>query len=221
VIAPVQAILQNRKSEVGSVSRVFGPDIETIVIEAARQAIADRETNKAPSSTAAIASPDSDRDLIARHVARIVLRPRAVEIALSDKRDDRDDASQIAAGGEQQSIRVPWSPPVARRRKGILHRPASHDLDPRDREALLTAIAKARSWMDDLIDGRARSFEEIAEREQKVARHIRFLAPLAFLSPRIIDAIANGDVPAGATVSGLVRSLPHNWAEQEQLFGLR
>jgi hypothetical protein len=75
--------------------------------------------------------------------------------------------------------------------------------------------------MDDLIDGRAHSFEEIAEREQKVARHIRFLAPLAFLSPRIIDAIANGDVPAGATVSGLVRSLPHNWAEQEQLFGLR
>jgi DNA invertase Pin-like site-specific DNA recombinase len=212
-----QAILQNRKSEAGAVSRVSGPDIETIVIEAARQAIADRETNKAPSSTAAIASPDSDRGLIAHHVARIVLRPRAVEITLSD---ERDDASQTAAGGEQQSISIPWSPPVARRRKGVVHRPASHDLDPRDREALLTAIAKARSWMDDLIDGRAHSFEEIAEREQKVARHIRFLAPLAFLSPRIIDAIANGDVPAGATVSGLVRSLPHDWAEQEQLFGL-
>jgi DNA invertase Pin-like site-specific DNA recombinase len=216
-----QAILQNRKSEVGSVSRVSGPDIETIVIAAARQAIADRETNKAPSSTPAIASLDSDRNLIAHHVARIVLRPRAVEITLSDERDDRDDASQIAAGGEQQFMSVPWSPPVARRRKGILHRPASRDLDPRDREALLTAIAKARSWMDDFIDGRAHSFEEIAEREQKVARHIRFLAPLAFLSPRIIDAIANGDVPASATVSGLVRSLPHNWAEQEQLFGLR
>ena len=213
-----QAVLQNRKSEVGSVPRVSGPDIETIVIEAARQAIADRETNKAPRSTAAIASLDSDRDLIAHYVARIVLRPRAVEITLSD---ERDDASQIAAGGEQQSISIPWSPPVARRRKGILHWPASHNLDPRDREALLTAIAKARSWMDDLIDGRAHSFEEIAEREQKVARHIRFLAPLAFLSPRIIDAIPNGDVPAGATVSGLVRSLPHNWAEQEQLFGLR
>jgi hypothetical protein len=219
-----QAILQNRKSEVGSVSRVSGPDIETIVIEAARQAIADRETNKAPSSTVAIASPDSDRDLIAHHVAHIVLRPRAVEITLSDRRDDRDDrddASQIAAGGEQQFISVTWSPPVALRRKGILHQPASRDLDPRDREALLTAIAKARSWMDDLIDGRAHSSEEIAEREQKVARHIRFLAPLAFLSPRIVDAIANGDLPAGGTVSGLLRSLPHSWAEQEQLFGLR
>ena len=75
--------------------------------------------------------------------------------------------------------------------------------------------------MDDLIDGRIQSFEEIAEREQKVVRHIRFLAPLAFLSPRIVGAIANGDVPAGVTVSGLVRSLPHNWSEQERLFGLR
>ena len=86
--------------------------------------------------------------------------------------------------------------------------------------SLLTAIAKARSWMDDLIAGRVQSFDEIAVREQKVVRHIRFLAPLAFLSPRIVAAIANGDVPAGATVSGLVRSLPFNWAEQERRFAL-
>src|ERR1700731_3536280 len=84
--------------------------------------------------------------------------------------------------------------------------PASHDLDSRDRDALLTAIAKARSWIDDLINGRVQSFDEIADREQKVVRHIRFLVPLAFLSPRIVAAISNGDVPAGVTVSGLVRS---------------
>ena len=75
--------------------------------------------------------------------------------------------------------------------------------------------------MDDLIERRVQSFEEIAEREQKVARHIRFLAPLAFLSPRIVAAIANGDVRAGVTVCGLVRSLPFNWTQQEQRFGLR
>ena len=148
-----QAILQNQKSKVGSVSRVSGPDIEAIIVEALRQAIADGSTAKTTSPTAAIASSDSDRDLIARHVARIVLRPRAVEITLSDERDDCDDASQTAPGGEQQSISIPWSPPAARRRKGVIHLPAAVDLDPRDRDALLTAIAKARSWMDDLIDG--------------------------------------------------------------------
>jgi site-specific DNA recombinase len=42
------------------------------------------------------------------------------------------------------------------------------------------------------------SFEEIAKSEGKVERHIRYLAPLAYLSPRIVDAITNGTVPAGA-----------------------
>src|SRR3984893_19173332 len=37
-----QAILQNRKSEAGSVSRVSGPDIEAIVVDSVRQAIVDR-----------------------------------------------------------------------------------------------------------------------------------------------------------------------------------
>jgi site-specific DNA recombinase len=102
---------------------------------------------------------------------------------------------------------LPWSPPLARRRKGVVHLPASHDLDSRDRDALLTAIAKARSWIDDLINGRVQSFDEIADREQKVVRHIRFLVPLAFLSPRIVAAIANGDVSAGVTVKR-ARSFP-------------
>ena len=61
--------------------------------------------------------------------------------------------------------------------------------------------------MDVLIEQRVQSFEEIVEREHKVVRHIRFLAPLALLSPRIVDAIANGNVASGVTVSGLVRSL--------------
>lgn len=164
-----------------------------------------------------------DRDLIARHVARIVLRQRAIEITLRDTRDEPVSASPAAdaeppidSADTNRSIDIPWSPPTARPRKGIVHQPSSRALDPRERDALLTAIARARSWMDDLIDGRVSSFEEIAEREQKVVRHIRFLAPLAFLSPRIVAAIADGDVPAGVTVSGLVRSLPLNWAEQER-----
>jgi site-specific DNA recombinase len=57
---------------------------------------------------------------------------------------------------------------------------------------LLTAITKARGWIDDIRLGRIASFAEIAERESRVERHIRLLAPLAFLSPRIIAAIVDG-----------------------------
>src|SRR6201981_1944155 len=88
------------------------------------------------------------------------------------------------------------------------------------RDALLIAIGKARGWIDDIRLGRFASFAEIAEREAVGERHIRLLAPLALLSPRIIAAIAGGTAPAYFTATGLAKALPYSWAEQERRFGL-
>jgi hypothetical protein len=60
------------------------------------------------------------------------------------------------------------------------------------------------------------SFEEIARSENKVERHIRHLAPLAFVSPRIVEAIANGSAPADLTVTSLTSALPRSWTKQEK-----
>jgi hypothetical protein len=65
-----------------------------------------------------------------------------------------------------------------------------------DRDILLTAIAKARAWIDDIVERRVASFAEIAKQEGKVERHIRLLAPLAFVSPRIITDIIGGVAPS-------------------------
>jgi hypothetical protein len=62
------------------------------------------------------------------------------------------------------------------------------------RDVLLTAIAKARAWIADLAEGRAASFAEIAKREGKVERHIRLLAPLAFVSPQFVSEIFTKNV---------------------------
>jgi hypothetical protein len=40
------------------------------------------------------------------------------------------------------------------------------------------------------------SFAEIAKQERKVERHIRLIAPLAFVSPAIITGILNGIMSA-------------------------
>jgi hypothetical protein len=87
--------------------------------------------------------------------------------------------------------------------------------------ALLGAIAKARRWINDLRQGRIASFEDIAKQEGQGERHIRLLAPLAFISPRIISAIVEGTAPAGVTVTGLARALPYSWAEQDHSVGLQ
>lgn len=85
-----------------------------------------------------------------------------------------------------------------------------------NRDILLTTIGKARVWIDDLVKGRVSSFAEIARREHKVERHIRFLAPLAFVSPRLITTIIDGAAPADVTATELAKSLPYSWLEQQQ-----
>ena len=115
------------------------------------------------------------------------------------------------------TIAVPWTSPAPATIKGIVHVPAHNTpIKPGRREALLIAIAKARNWMNDLADGRAASFAAIARREGKAERHIRLLAPLAFLSPRIVSALLDGTAPDDLTLTRLARALPYSWAEQEQ-----
>jgi hypothetical protein len=101
--------------------------------------------------------------------------------------------------------------------KGVTHVPAHNTpLTPSRRDALLIAIAKARQWVDDLANGRVANFAVIARHEGKVERHVRLLAPLACLSPRIVSALIDGTAPADLTVTALARKLPYSWAEQER-----
>ena len=119
-----------------------------------------------------------------------------------------------------RTIAIAWSSPVPASVKGIIHVPAHNTpIKPDRRETLLIAIAKARQWMDDLAHGRAASFAVIARREGKAERHIRLLAPLAFLSPRIVAALLDGTAPADLTLTQLARALPYSWTEQERRVG--
>src|SRR5258708_6510884 len=51
------------------------------------------------------------------------------------------------------------------------------------------------------------SLAEIADRELLCERHVRLLAPLAFVAPRIVAAIADGNAPANLTVTGLANGV--------------
>ncbi len=89
-------------------------------------------------------------------------------------------------------------------------------IKPSRRDALLTAIATARQWVDDLAHGRAATLAVIARREGIIERHVRLLLPLAFVSPRILSALLDGTAPANLTATTLARALPWSWAEQER-----
>jgi site-specific DNA recombinase len=62
----------------------------------------------------------------------------------------------------------------------------------------------------DRANGSAEAFPEIAGRENQGERHTRLLAPLAFVSPRIIVSIAGGTAPADLTVTVLAKALSYS-----------
>jgi hypothetical protein len=107
-----------------------------------------------------------------------------------------------------------WSAPAFLSVKGVLHQPdAKATLKPEAREAILLAVAKARSWLEHLASGRVRSFAEIAEREEKVERHIRLLTPLALMPPQTLAAIIAGTGPSDLTVTALAHTIPWAWPQ--------
>jgi site-specific DNA recombinase len=69
------------------------------------------------------------------------------------------------------------------------------------------AVARAHQCAYDLLSGRARSIEEIAERERVGARYVRRMMRLAFLAPKIVEMIASGSQPPDLTAEALGRMM--------------
>jgi len=208
-----QALLQNRKAEAGSIARVPAPETETLVCDGVRRHLA--AIRKEPPTVLA------DRELIERHVVRVVVKPQTLDICLIPMSEAQAENPSLADSAPDlrpaAMIALPWTAPSFAAMKGVIHEPSTTPtMKPESRDALLTAIGKARGWIDDIRLGRIASFAGIAQREAVGERHIRLLAPLALLSPRIIAAIADGTAPADLTVTGLAKALPYSWVEQER-----
>jgi site-specific DNA recombinase len=217
-----QAMLRQRSP--GPIGRVPAPELEAAVTDAIRRHLQGDGTDPKP-------VPEADRELI--ELLRVTLCANEVVVHLRQN---------IAGGGfavgphesvaaAETTVTIPWSVPAAASAKGIAYVPAHNTpMQPGRRELLLIAIAKARRWIKDIERGhsfadiarregkaeRGHSFADIARREGKAERHIRHLAPLAFVSPRIVTAIIDGTAPATLTVTTLATSLPYSWAEQAQ-----
>lgn len=158
----------------------------------------------APDIETAVRSAIGSGDIT--NIQRITVYPDHLAIEL--KAEDR--------AGDHVKLAIPfdWKPQA--RRKGIVREPAQRQrIDPDAAQGLLIAIAKARSWMQELINS-STSTDVIALREKMGERNVRKLLPLACLSPTVIRAIADGSAPADLNIRQLTAALPHAWNEQEQ-----
>jgi site-specific DNA recombinase len=210
------AILQKRNHEAGNVIRVPAPDLECLVVQAVRHHSAGQTKGQ---------DIAGDRDLVERHIERIVIRSDAVQVCLVEPQvppTEGNISARDQAGHSQgpSSLMLPWNVRQFRALKGIVHAPVHEPgIKPETRHLLLVAIAKARRWVDDLVHGRVHSLAEIATREGKVERHIRLLAPLAFVAPSVLQKIVEGSASSNVTVTGLATTVAYSWTEQERRIG--
>jgi len=189
-----QSVLQGR--EAGSITRVSAPEIEALVITALRGAL--------PASR----QPTSDAELVATSVTTVTVQPDRLAIELT---------------GQDEPIELPWSHTRNTRRREIILPPGSaptlRPMKVEDRARILTAIATGRSWLDELVAGRAGTTEAIADREGCSERSVRMTLSLAHLSPAIVRAIVDGRLPRGIGIRHLA-DLPASWTEQHRAIGL-
>ena len=130
------AILQQRRSEVGSVGRVPAAEIEKLVLEGIRSHQA--SVGEAEGALA-------DRDLIEQRVHSVTIKPRGIEVRLFPANRPSDDTcipgtDESQPGSEPTTvITLPWTAPSFAAVKGIVHSPSARRpaLKPESREALL------------------------------------------------------------------------------------
>ena len=87
--------------------------------------------------------------------------------------------------------------------------------------ALIDLIAKSHRYLTSLTDGTGRSLTDVAKQHQTELSEVSRLLPLAFLSPKITQAILAGTQPVDLTAQRLSRipDMPTNWNEQAAMLG--
>ena len=136
---------------------------------------------------------------------------KTVEVTLNP-----DALGAASDGGWAWSIPLPTRRPF---REAKLRIDAAAN-DERLSGDLLDVVADAIAARRLVLASPELSLNQLAKREGRCRTQLARLLRLSWMSPRIIEAIAEGSQPKGLTRRGLlICDMPVDWADQERQFG--
>ena len=221
------ALVQGQSDKAAKLNRVPASEIEKVILSAVRKHLAANPHNKVGSHSL------DDKELISTHVVRVDVKRDHLAIQLSAKSERDSMAQEPRYPAEQDEpvhrdphvLVVPWKKTQSKRPREIIlpASTASHP-DPRPiraetRAKLVTAIAKGRHWLDELIAGTVTNVEQIASTENCTVRQANMTISLAFLAPKLVQAAVDGRLPRGVGIANL-RDAPAAWSLQYAKLGL-
>jgi site-specific DNA recombinase len=147
----------------------------------------------------------------------------AVRLKSGENRDaiDTNDGNDPTDG---RFLSIPWQKPPSKRFRQILlpHGTSRKDIRPERPERrlrLVSAVARGRRWLDEIISGSVTDAEQIALREKCSVRDVNMTISLAFLAPKLVRAVVEGRLPRGVNIERL-RDAPAEWSRQFESLGL-
>jgi hypothetical protein len=160
-----------------------------------------------------------DRGAVLERVSRIDLRKDRLALHLKSP-NDPESPDPI----EDHIVSTPWLKPPSKKSRQILlpHGASRSDVRPERAERrahLVSAIARGRRWLNEIVSGSVTEAEQIAAREGCTVRQVNLTVSLAFLSPALVRAAVEGRLPRGIGIERL-RDPPAEWARQFEMLGL-
>ena len=205
---------ESKTASVGSVSRVPASEIENIIVKSLNEHLIAQKEKPAFSLTHV-----RDSKAALEQVARIDVH--ADRLAVRLKSADGEDASKAT---DEHLLSIPWQKPPSRKSRQILipHGIPKNEIRPtriERRARLVSAIARGRRWLDEIVSGAVTDVQQIASRQKCSVRQVNMTISLAFLAPDLVRAAVEGRLPRGIGVERL-RDAPAEWSRQFEALGL-
>jgi len=205
---------ESKTVSVGSVSRVPATDIEDAIVKSLGEHLI-AQNEDASSSIPHL----GDRKTVLKQVARIDVHKDHLTIRFNSEAEETSDP---AAGN---LLSIPWEKPPSRKSKQILipHGVPKNEVRPtriERRARLVSAIARGRRWLDEIVSGSITDVQQIASRQKCSVRQVNMTISLAFLAPGLVRAAVEGRLPRGIGVERL-RDAPAEWSHQFEALGLK
>ena len=205
---------ESKTAALGSLSRVRASDVEDLIVRSLdAHPVAQKER---PTSDTA---NSGDRQRLLEQVARIEVHDDRLVVRLM-----APEAEQATDAGDGHSLSIPWQRAPSRKSRQILlpHGIPKSVVRPtriERRARLVSAIARGRRWLDEIVSGSVTDIAQIAARQKCSVRQVNMTISLAFLAPELVRAAVEGRLPRGIGVERL-RDASAEWSRQFEALGL-
>jgi site-specific DNA recombinase len=204
---------ESKTASVGSVSRVPATDIESVIVKSLNEHLIAQKEKPASSL-----SHVRDGKAALEQVARIDVHEDRLAVRLKSADEETSEAA------DEHLLSIPWQKPPSRKSRQILipHGIPENEIRPtriERRARLVSAIARARRWLDEIVSGAVTDVQQIAARQKCSVHQVNMTMSLAFLAPDLVRAAVEGRLPRGIGVERL-RDAPAEWSRQFEALGL-